>query len=121
MPGASGKCRQAALILFERMSGDPRFRMIFPPELDILVFAPNGQKASEISARAERFFEAAAAENLHLAKFRYPASLLRGVWKDVDLDQPQVVCLRSCLMKPEHQDWADRLWEILERTAGRIA
>ena len=82
--------------------------------------APNGQKASEISARSERFFEAAAAENLHLAKFRYPASLLRGVWKDVDLDQPQVVCLRSCLMKPEHEDWADRLWEILDRTAGRI-
>ena len=115
-----GKCRQAALILFERISGDPRFRMIFPPELDILVFAPNGQKASEISARSERFFEAAAAENLHVAKFRYPASLLRGVWKDVDLDQPQVVCLRSCLMKPEHQDWADRLWEILDRTARRI-
>ncbi len=116
-----GKCRQAALILFEKMSGDGRFRMIFPPELDILVFAPNGRKASEISDRAERFFEAAAAENLHLAKFRYPASLLRGAWKDVDLDQPQVVCLRSCLMKPEHLDWADRLWGILDRTAGRVA
>jgi len=115
-----GKCRQAALILFERMSGDPRFRMIFPPELDILVWAPQGRKASEISARSERFFEAAAAENLHLAKFRYPAYLLRPVWKDVDLDQPQVVCLRSCLMKPEHQDWVDRLWEILDKTAGQI-
>jgi glutamate/tyrosine decarboxylase-like PLP-dependent enzyme len=112
-----GKCRQAALNLFKRMSDDPRFQMIFPPELDILVFAPSAQKISEISARSERFFEAAAAENLHLAKFRYPASLLHGVWKDVDLDQPQVVCLRSCLMKPEHQDWEDRLWKILDRIA----
>jgi tyrosine decarboxylase / aspartate 1-decarboxylase len=116
-----GRCRETALDLFVRMSADPRFRMIFPPELDILVWAPRGRTAGEISARAERFFEAAAAENLHLAKFRYPASLLRGVWKDVDLDQPQVVCLRSCLMKPEHRDWADRLWAVLERTAGRIS
>jgi glutamate/tyrosine decarboxylase-like PLP-dependent enzyme len=115
-----GKCREAALNLFARMAGDPRFRVIFPPELDILIWAPQGRTAGEISARAERFFEGAAAENLHLAKFRYPASLLRGVWKDADLDQPHVVCLRSCLMKPEHDDWADRLWEILNRTAGRV-
>jgi glutamate/tyrosine decarboxylase-like PLP-dependent enzyme len=115
-----GRCREAALDLFARMSADPRFRMIFSPELDILVWALQGRTAGEISTRAERFFEAAAAENLHLAKFRYPASLLRGVWKDVDLDQPQVVCLRSCLMKPEHREWAGRLWAILDRTAGRV-
>jgi len=114
-----GRCRQAALDLFARMSCDRRFRMIFPPELDILIWAPRGRKASEISARSERFFGAAAAENLHLAKFRYPASLLRDVWKDVVWDQPEVVCLRSCLMKPEHRDWADPIWAILDRAAER--
>jgi len=114
-----GRCRQAALDLFARMSGDRRFRMIFPPELDILIWAPRGRKASEISARSERFFSAAAADNLHLAKFRYPASLLRDVWKDVVWDQPEVVCLRSCLMKPEHRDWADPIWAILDRAADR--
>jgi len=114
-----GRCRQAALDLFARMSGDRRFRMIFPPELDILIWAPRGRKASEISARSERFFSAAAADNLHLAKFRYPASLLRDVWKDAVWDQPEVVCLRSCLMKPEHRDWADPIWAILDRAAER--
>ena len=114
-----GRCRQAALDLFARMSRDRRFRMIFPPELDILIWAPRGRKASEISARSERFFGAAAAENLHLAKFRYPASLLRDVWKDAVWDQPEVVCLRSCLMKPEHRDWADPIWAILDRAADR--
>ena len=114
-----GRCRQAALDLFARMSGDRRFRMIFPPELDILIWAPRGRKASEISARSERFFSAAAADNLHLAKFRYPASLLRDVWKDAVWDQPEVVCLRSCLMKPEHRDWADPIWAILDRAADR--
>ena len=114
-----GRCRQAALDLFARMSRDRRFRMIFPPELDILIWAPRGRKASEISARSERFFSAAAADNLHLAKFRYPASLLRDVWKDAVWDQPEVVCLRSCLMKPEHRDWADPIWAILDRAAER--
>jgi len=115
------KCRQAALTLFEKMSADPRWQMIFPPELDILVWAPRGKRASEISARAEEFFDAAAAENLHLAKFKYPAALLEPIWRDVTFDQPQVTCLRSCLMKPEHQDWVDRIWQIMEQASKVVS
>ncbi len=114
------KCRQAAMALFERMSADLRFRVLFPPELDILVFAPNGQSASEISGLSEKIFATAARENLHLAKFRYPASLLNYIWPDVTLDQSHVTCLRSCLMKPEHLDWVDSIWGILDRAAGRL-
>ena len=58
---------------------------------------------------------AAATEDLHLAKFKCPASLLQDKWSDVDFDQDTVVCLRSCLMKPEHLDWVDRICEILDR------
>ena len=115
------KCRQAALILFEKMSADPHWQMIFPPELDILVWAPRGKRASEISTRAEKFFDAAAAENLHLAKFKYPAALLEPIWRDVIFDQPQVTCLRSCLMKPEHKDWVDRIWQIMERVSKVVS
>ncbi len=111
------QCRQAAVALFARMAGDPRFKVIFPPELDILVFALNGKRASEISRSSEAFFAAAAKKNLHLAKFKYPAALLKGVWPEVDFDQPQVTCLRSCLMKPEHYEWIDRLWEVLSQVA----
>ena len=114
------KCRQAAMALFERMSADSRFRVLLSPELDILVFAPNGQRASEISRLSEIIFKAAAGENLHLAKFRYPASLLKNIWPDVNLDQSHVTCLRSCLMKPEHLDWVDSIWGTLDRAAGRL-
>jgi glutamate/tyrosine decarboxylase-like PLP-dependent enzyme len=114
------KCRQAAMALYERMSADSRFRVLFPPELDILVFAPNGQRVSEISRLSEEIFDAAAGENLHLAKFRYPALLLKNIWPDVTLDKSQLTCLRSCLMKPEHLDWADSIWEILDREARRV-
>jgi tyrosine decarboxylase / aspartate 1-decarboxylase len=114
------KCRQAALTLFEKMSADSRFKVIFPPELDILVWGPRGKTASEISVRSEQFFEAAAADNLHLAKFKYPAAQLKPLWKDVTFDQPQVTCLRSCLMKPEHLDWTGHIWKIMERAAEAV-
>jgi tyrosine decarboxylase/aspartate 1-decarboxylase len=26
------------------------------------------------------------------------------------------MCLRSCLMKPEHLDWLERIWSIVDKT-----
>lgn len=109
------KGRKAALALYEKIESDERFRTIFPPELDILVWAPDGGSASQISERSEQIFQAAAKENLHLATFKYPASLLQEKWVDVDLDQEYVTCLRSTLMKPEHLDWIEHIWELLSK------
>jgi tyrosine decarboxylase/aspartate 1-decarboxylase len=115
-----GKSRQAALSLYEKIAADPRFRTIIKPELDILVWAPAAQKASEISGLSRDIFEEAAKNNLHLATFSYPARLLREIWHDVDFDQEQVTCLRSCLMKPEHMDWVDRIWAILDKAVSQL-
>jgi tyrosine decarboxylase/aspartate 1-decarboxylase len=109
--------REAALTLYEKVAADERFKTIFPPELDILVWAPNGKSASQISERSERIFNAAAQENLHLATFKYPTALLQEKWDAVDLDQQYVTCLRSCLMKPEHLDWVESIWEVLDKVA----
>jgi tyrosine decarboxylase/aspartate 1-decarboxylase len=114
------KSRNAALLLYDKISADNRFRIILPPELDIVIWAPNGERASEISARSEELFKAAEERNLYLAKFKYPSSLLKARWKDVDFDQEFVTCLRSCLMKPEHCDWIERIWEILEESVDSI-
>lgn len=117
--GLSQSCR-AALAIYEKIASDGRFRTIFPPELDILIWALDGESASQVSARTEKMFHAAAAENLHLAIFKYPASLLRSRWPDVDFDQPMVTCLRSCLMKPEHYDWIEDIWHIIDKLATAI-
>lgn len=109
--------RKAAQTLYEIIVSDDRFKTIFPPELDIVVWAPNGESASQISERSEHIFNAAAEENLHLATFKYPTALLQEKWGDVDLDQQYVTCLRSCLMKPEHLDWVERIWKILDKVA----
>lgn len=111
------KCREAALALHERLRNDARFLAAFPPELDIVIWAPRAGKASDISVLSRRQFDGAAKANLHLALTRLPASLLRPYWQGVEFDEETVACLRSCLMKPEHLEWVDRIWEIIARTA----
>jgi hypothetical protein len=89
--------------------------------LDILVWAPTGDSASLISKRSQSIFKAAAEQQLHLATFSYPSVLLQNRWQDVDFDQPNVICLRSCLMKPEHLDWVDAIWKILVEVTEQFA
>jgi tyrosine decarboxylase/aspartate 1-decarboxylase len=114
------KSREAALMLYDRLAHDPRFRTIIEPELDIVIWAPRAERASDISRLSQELFDAAAKLDLHLALFSYPARLLKGKWKNVIFDSDQVTCLRSCLMKPEHRDWLDRIWDVLDRATDRI-
>jgi glutamate/tyrosine decarboxylase-like PLP-dependent enzyme len=113
--------RKAALVLYDRVRSDGRFRTFLEPELDILVWAPTGDSASLISKRSQSIFKAAAEQQLHLATFSYPSVLLQNRWQDVDFDQPNVICLRSCLMKPEHLDWVDAIWKILVEVTEQFA
>jgi tyrosine decarboxylase / aspartate 1-decarboxylase len=114
------KSREAALALYHKLAADARFRMILEPELDIVIWAPGGKSASRISRQTEEFLTAAASHHLYLAKLKYPVRLLKNIWEDVNYDAETVTCLRSCLMKPEHLDYLDKIWEILDQTAGEI-
>jgi tyrosine decarboxylase/aspartate 1-decarboxylase len=113
------RSRQAACALFERLQGDSRFMTALEPELDIVLWAPRAARAGTVSHLSRRLFEEAAKENLHLALAALPASLLRDAWP-LDWDQETVTCLRSCLMKPDHLAWLDRLWTALDRAADRV-
>lgn len=108
--------RKAAIALFEKIQADPRFLTAFRPELDIIIWAPKTWKASGISALSKEIFDAAARQNLHLAVAGFPKKIFEKTW-DIDWDQDNVSCLRSCLMKAEHLDWVDRTWRILHEVA----
>jgi hypothetical protein len=113
------QCRSAALALYQKLRADRRFVVAFPPELDIVVWAPRAACVSEISALSRRLFDEAAQRNLHLAVATLPARFfaLDGVACDADT----LTCLRSVLMKPEHLAWLDRIWAILdEATAAAL-
>ncbi|HEY7391586.1 MAG TPA: aminotransferase class I/II-fold pyridoxal phosphate-dependent enzyme [Bryobacteraceae bacterium] len=95
--------RRAALNLYGRLAADRRVVTAFAPELDIVVWAPRGAGASA----CQQIFENAARRNLHLALARLPGAFF-GIPDD------EVLALRSVLMKPDHEEWMDRIWEILD-------
>ena len=110
--------RAAALELHARLDNDDRFLTIMRPALDIVVWAPSGDRASDISARSSKAFDDAAGSHLHLALMELPSTLLATHWRQVEFDRDSVTCLRSCLMKPEHADWIDAIWAIVDELAG---
>ncbi|MBA7497017.1 Histidine decarboxylase [subsurface metagenome] len=114
------KSRKAAIKLFEMLQNDSRFMATLTPELDIVVWAPKAKCASEISSLSKAIFEAAAEENLYMAMANLPSSLFMDHWEGVQWDQDNVTCLRSCLMKPEHLDWIDRIWQTLNLATNRV-
>jgi tyrosine decarboxylase / aspartate 1-decarboxylase len=115
------KCREAAIGLYQKVSADARFIVAFSPELDIVVFAPRAASISEASLRSRRVFEAAARKNLHLAIAELPVAFSEGNLGGAKLDRKSLTCLRSVLMKPEHLEWVDRIWELLSQATDECA
>jgi glutamate/tyrosine decarboxylase-like PLP-dependent enzyme len=113
--------RGAALELHRRLRQDGRFVTGSPPELDIIVWAPRAKRISDASALSQRIFAEAAQRQLHLAIVTLPVDLIDG--EDMQRDADSIVCLRSVLMKPEHREWIDRIWSILDvaTTAAGVA
>ncbi|MEJ2717513.1 MAG: aminotransferase class I/II-fold pyridoxal phosphate-dependent enzyme [Deltaproteobacteria bacterium] len=118
--GDLGKSRKAALALYERIKNDSRLVVPFAPELDIVVWTVQADTVSAASELAHKLFEEAASRNLHMAMTNLPASLFADHWDADARDKNTVTCLRSCLMKPEHLEWMDRIWDTFETAAERV-
>lgn len=110
--------RAAALELDKRLREDQaeRFQSLTPgtPQLDIVVWKLNADTAEEASALAQKVFVACATRDLHLALVELPLAWFRPVAGSPSVDAEKngfVTCLRSVLMKPEHEAWMDRIWE----------
>ena len=124
--------REAALILFEKLQADKRFITAFPPQLDIVVWFPKAKSVSEATKLSKIIFEKAASQNLHLALAQLPIEFFKdnleyqNKYQDknknknnnnnlnMEWDEEYITCLRSCLMKPEHLEWLDEIWRILD-------
>jgi glutamate/tyrosine decarboxylase-like PLP-dependent enzyme len=107
-------CREAAVSLAEHLAADARWLVPFPPELDIVVWAPRAASARIASERSQRIFTAAAKRGLHLALIRLPIGYFPALAANSKDDQETVLCLRSVLMKPEHREWLNQILPILD-------
>ncbi|HET6628489.1 MAG TPA: aminotransferase class I/II-fold pyridoxal phosphate-dependent enzyme [Woeseiaceae bacterium] len=105
---------RAARKLWCRVAESSRYFTLAPPELDIVVFGAAAADAQSASARARDVFARAAGEQLYLALVDLPAGMVAPYRPEMHMNQPRITCLRSCLMKPEHDAAIDDIWRILD-------
>jgi tyrosine decarboxylase/aspartate 1-decarboxylase len=95
--------------------GHPALGYAHPPELDIVVWALHAADFRKASERARKVFDACAKRGLHLALVQLPGSWFGHEWSG-----EHITCLRSVLMKPEHEAWLDAIWERLNEACGEV-
>jgi len=124
---ASGLARgRAAAMELDRRLRQDAARYFQPllagaPELDIVVWKMKAETPERASELARSVFDACATQDLHLALVELPLKWFEPVAGSQSASCAAngaglVTCLRSVLMKPEHEAWLDRIWERL--TAG---
>ncbi|MEM7217657.1 MAG: aminotransferase class V-fold PLP-dependent enzyme [Pseudomonadota bacterium] len=106
--------RAAGVALYDYLDGTDAWLPVLEPDLDILVWAPRAPSLSAMSAHSQQLFDRLAARDIHLALLKTPVDLLGPQFAGVERDAAELVCLRACLMKPEHLDWLPTLIDALE-------
>jgi glutamate/tyrosine decarboxylase-like PLP-dependent enzyme len=113
--------RRAALELDRRVRGNEKFVALAAgaPELDIVVWAAlHAADFRKASDQAQKVFDACARRGLHLALVQLPRSWF-GVRGGAE-NEGTLTCLRSVLMKPEHEAWMDAIWERLTAACDEV-
>jgi tyrosine decarboxylase/aspartate 1-decarboxylase len=108
--------RFAALELDRRLRQDADFRPLTAgaPELDIVVWKVAANSLEESSQLAQKTFVSCATRHLHLALVQLPQYWFGPAGGDRRGNRDKyLTCLRSVLMKPEHEAWLDRIWDRL--------
>jgi tyrosine decarboxylase / aspartate 1-decarboxylase len=113
--------RAAAQELDRRIRLDGRLEALAggSAELDIVVWKIGAPVPERADALAQRVFTACARRNLHLALVQLPQFWFELAGDHADRDG-QVTCLRSVLMKPEHEAWLDRIWQAYGAACAEI-
>jgi glutamate/tyrosine decarboxylase-like PLP-dependent enzyme len=123
------KGRRAALELDRRLREDPRFEGLAAggPELDIVVWKMRAGAPEAASELAQNTFVACSTRDLHLALVQLPlrwfdpsAMPQRSIGRG-EGNGEMVRCLRSVLMKPEHERWLDEIWQRLVAASSETA
>jgi glutamate/tyrosine decarboxylase-like PLP-dependent enzyme len=113
--------RSAALKLEQFLRADTagRFQPLAAgaPELDIVVWKINADTPEHASEMAQKIFVACALRDLHLALVELP---LKWFQPASGSETGTVTCLRSVLMKPEHEAWLGEIWERLTAACAEV-
>lgn len=114
------QCRAAALKLYDYVCADTRFMVPFAPRLDIVVWAVRAPSVSEASQQARVLFSYAAERNVHVALAELPTAFFAAHLGQTVCDRDTITCLRLCLMKPNHLEYVDTIWETIVAVMGDV-
>jgi glutamate/tyrosine decarboxylase-like PLP-dependent enzyme len=115
--------RAAAVEMDRRLRLDKRFETLAvgSPDLDIVAWKVKAASLELASEQAQKIFVACGTRNLHLALVQLPHSWFETLNCCIDRDEAMpAACLRSVLMKPEHEAWLDRIWKELTAACGDV-
>ena len=103
------KSRAAALDLYKRLESSSDFTPLLEPETDIVAWSLKGKSTQDMSEKSQAFFKKAEENSLYLSLYKYPTEkLINPIF---EINSEYLICLRSSVMKPEHKDWMDEIWE----------
>jgi hypothetical protein len=78
------------------------------------------EPAGRASILAQQIFERCATRNLHLALVQLPQYWFTSRGELSQNHAEHVTCLRSVLMKPEHEAWLGRIWEAYTAASTEV-
>ena len=117
-----GACLRAARTWADQIVDSDTLTLLSRPETDIVAYFPTpaAPTLSAVDAASQRLFDAAmndADEPIFVSLYRLPADALTTMRPSLEADRPEAAVLRSVLMKPEHETYADRLVDRLSALA----
>jgi glutamate/tyrosine decarboxylase-like PLP-dependent enzyme len=115
-------CLRAARTWADQIAASDALTLLSRPETDIIAYfpTPEAPTLSAVDAASHRLFDAAmnaADEPIFVSLYRLPADALTTLRPSLEADQSEAAVLRSVLMKPEHETYADRLVDRLAALA----
>lgn len=115
-------CLRAARRWADEIQSSDVLTLLSPPETDIVAYmpTPDTPTLSTVDAASERLFQKAMNtpdEPVYTSVYRMPADALTTLHPSLEADRENAAVLRSVLMKPEHETYADTLVRRLTELA----
>ena len=115
-------CLRAARTWADRLAASDTLTLLTAPETDIVAYfpTPSTPSLSAVDAASQHLFDAAMNDPddpIFTSLYRLPAEDVCALHPHLEADRDEVAVLRSVLMKPEHETYADALVERLETMA----
>jgi glutamate/tyrosine decarboxylase-like PLP-dependent enzyme len=118
-------CLRAARTWADQIEASDTLTLLAPPETDIVGYFPTPETPtlSAVDAASQELFDAAMNDPdapIFTSLYRLPADALTTLHPSLEADQEEAAVLRSVLMKPEHETYADTLVEQLSTFAEEV-